>query len=448
MAESHSSNKRRTKPLPSQAHITNVQSPPLDTEIQNVLLRAAKGEFVGSEIAAGTKNDSELIAGIRAMQETIQVQQQEIDDLRSQLNTTTNNHNRALEEAQALTHLGSWEWDISSDTISWSDELYRIYGMKPQERAIGFTEFIDLIHPEDRSGVQNIIQEAFQTGLPFEFEHRIILPSQNIRILRGMGKTITDENHKPLRMLGTSQDITHAKQLDRAKDEFLSLVSHQLRTPLTIIRIHGNILEDGIAGPLDPAQETHIRTMTTASVRLIGLVDDILSISRLSLDRIKVSTQSTDPNALIQSCLEEVEPFRQSKDVTISFTPDTTLGTVPIDTVIFGEVLRNLVTNAIRYSSDNKPRIEISFTKTDDEYLLQVSDNGIGIPESEQAFVFDRFYRAHNATVADSEGSGLGLYIVKLFIEAVGGSVRFESEEGKGTTLFVTFPGRGMAAQK
>lgn len=377
----------------------------------------------------------------------IETQQQEIKTLKHLLHVKSNDHSRALEEAQALTHLGSWEWDIATDTISWSDELYRIYGMKPQEREIGFVEFIELIHPEDREQVQRTITAAFQSGAPFELEHRIILPSTSIRILKGMGKTITNESGAPIRMLGTSQDITHARQLDEAKDEFLSLVSHQLRTPLTIIRIHGNILEEGIAGPLHPIHENHIRTMTSASIRLIGLVDDILSISRLTLDRIKVSTQSADPNTLIAACLEEVTPFMKAKDVTVSFTPDTSLGLIPIDTVIFGEVLRNLVTNAIRYSKKSNATVLVQFTRQNNEYLLRVEDNGIGIPETDQPYVFDRFYRANNATLVDSEGSGLGLYIVKLFIEAVGGTVRFESSEGKGTTFLVSLPIEGMSPQ-
>lgn len=402
----------------------------------------------GSRVAShGRRSAKTTSAATRNYEKTIRAQQKEIEALTQLLHSRTNDHTRALEEAQALTHLGSWEWDIANDTISWSDELYRIYGMKPQERAIDFVEFIALIHPDDREEVQGIIGAAFQSGDPFEFEHRIILPSESVRTLKGMGKTIKDASGASIRMLGTSQDITHAKQLDNAKDEFLSLVSHQLRTPLTIIRIHGNILEDGIAGPLDRKQETHIRTMTSASIRLIGLVDDILSISRLTLDRIRVRTQAIDPNTLIVSCIEEVTPFMKSKGVTLAFTPDTSLGLIPIDTVIFGEILRNLVTNAIRYSNTSDGRITISFTKKNNKHLLQVSDNGIGIPLADQPFVFDRFYRANNATAVDSEGSGLGLYIVKLFTEASDGTIKFTSTENEGTDFFVSFPVEGMGAQ-
>lgn len=415
-------------------------------KLQAALEAAAVGNF--AKQVPLLSSDSELasiFAGVQAMQEVIRKQRTEIDSLTQQLRTkAVGQHSRTLEEAQALTHLGSWEWDIVTDTISWSDELYRIYGMAPQKDAIAFEEFLDLIHPADRQYVRDVIATSFQNGTPFEFEHRIILPTGNERILKGMGKTIRDKTGKATRMLGTSQDITLAKQLDSAKDEFISLVSHQLRTPLTIIRIHGSILEEGIVGTLDPQQAKHIKTMTRASIRLIELVDDILSISRVTLNRIKVNAKPTDPNHLIEVCVEETRPAAQVKEVTLLFRPDARVGLMLIDNVIFGEILRNLLSNAVRYVDETRGRITVAFKKRKDEYVLSVRDNGIGIPEADHAYVFDRFYRANNAKVADSEGSGLGLYIVKLFAEAAGGRIWFESVEGKGTTFYVAFPRQGM----
>lgn len=384
----------------------------------------------------------------RSCPDLVRRQAKEIARLKRSLKAKATDHSRALEEAQALTHLGSWEWDITSDVISWSDELYRIYGMKPQERVIGFEEFIDLIHPEDREHVQSIISGSFQAGRPFEFEHRILLPDGEERILKGMGKTVIGRDKKPVRMLGTSQDITQAKHLDRAKDEFISLVSHQLRTPLSIIRIHGNVLEDGLAGPLAPQQEHHVQTMTNASIRLIDLVDDILRISRISLNRIRINAEPTDPNMIIQSCVDEDESTTRAKHVTILFNPDSTLGLVSIDKTIFGEILRNLVGNAIRYAKETDGRIHIQFNRQEDEYLLTVSDNGIGIPKADQVHIFERFYRANNATAVESDGSGLGLYLVKLFTEAAGGKIWFDSTLGQGTTFYVSFPAQGMRSER
>ncbi len=148
-----------------------------------------------------------------------QLQQQltELRERNSTLEATEAERRRALEEAQALTHLGSWEWDVTGGTITWSDELYRIYGLKPQEREIGFEEFMGMIHVDDRERVQTIINTSYQTGQPFEFEHRILMPATGRqRTLMGMGKVITDASGQVLRMLGTSQDVTERKAAETA----------------------------------------------------------------------------------------------------------------------------------------------------------------------------------------------------------------------------------------
>ena len=391
-----------------------------------------------------THRSTDIDSGSEA--DIIRRQAAEIRRLKHQLRTDPSDHNRALEEAQALTHLGSWEWDVESDSISWSDELYRIYGLAPQEREIDFNEFIDLIYADDRKYVLGVINASYESGKPFEFEHRILVPTGEMRTLRGVGKTIVDDQGKPIRMYGTSQDITQSKQLDRAKDEFISLVSHQLRTPLSVIRMHGGMLEDGVAGPLDPKQEAHIHTMTAASMRMIKLVDDILRISRLSLNRIKINASPTDPQELIAQIVQEFAELAAEKDVAIELVADKKLGLVPVDTALFGEISRNLIDNAIRYSRQSDGKVKVHFSKKAHGYELEVSDNGIGIARSEHGSVFERFYRAQNATSVVSDGNGLGLYIVKLFVEATGGTVNLISEVGEGTTVRVTFPRDGMKA--
>ncbi len=505
-----------------------------------------------------------------------QLQQQltELRERNSTLEATEAERRRALEEAQALTHLGSWEWDVTGGTITWSDELYRIYGLKPQEREIGFEEFMGMIHVDDRERVQTIINTSYQTGQPFEFEHRILMPATGRqRTLMGMGKVITDASGQVLRMLGTSQDvterkaaetalhqsdkrfrsvisathdliydldlqdhsmwfnevlqtdygyskqaiqptldwwlslmhpdeveqlkdqfrallqsrcttwsgecrvlkadgnfalvrnrafivrdatgkpervvgscldITEARQLERAKDEFISLVSHQLRTPLTIIRLYGNMLTDGIVGPLTKPQFSYVQKMTGASVRLIKLVGDILNISRMELNRIKIDAVPSDVNELIQGCLDELAPIIATKSTRVSFIPQPGLKRVPVDTTLFCEIVHNLVGNALRYGKAKDGSIVVSFTRGKRGYALKVTDDGQGIPAIDQAHVFERFYRAQNAAAVDSEGSGLGLYMVKLFTEAAGGKTRLKSIEGQGTTFTISLPPEGM----
>lgn len=418
-------------------------------ELRPILTDAQAGNF-SRDLKIPEKEDefTELFIGVQAMQEVIREQIQELQELNLKLAVKASDRRRALEEAQALTHLGSWEWDTAGGKISWTDELYRIYGLRPQEREIGFEDFISMIHPDDRKRVQRIVNTSYKTGQPFSFEHRIILPNGQERELLGMGKVVVGDDGRPVRMIGTSQDITKQKQLDRAKDEFISLVSHQLRTPLTIIRLYGNMLSDGIAGPLAKTQQAYVGKITTASIRLIKLVGDILNISRIELNRIKIDSSPTDANALIRNCLEELTPVIKAKDATVIFTPHPNVGKTPLDATLFSEIVHNLVGNALRYGRKKESEVSVDFSKQARGYILKIHDNGLGIPKQDQPHIFERFYRAHNAANIDSEGSGLGLYMVKLFTEAAGGKVWFESTEDKGTTFYIHFPPSGMRPRK
>lgn len=518
---------------------------------------------------AGTNEEQKL-------HDRLRVQRAQIASLRRQLAATATEQTAALEEAQALTHLGSWQWDVATNHIFWSDELYRIYGLKPQEREIGFEEFIGLIHPDDQARVQGIIGAAFASGEAFDFEHRIVLPDNTERILRGMGKVIMGQDGKPIRMLGTSQDITrqkaaelalqqsdqrfravtqathdlvydlnlregtiwfnevlhnyygyakqdadntlewwtahihpddaldleielsrllysdeetwHAeyrfqkadgsyvavrnrafvlrddgrptriigsmlditkqKQLDRAKDEFISLVSHQLRTPLTTIRLLSEMLADGFVGDITPEQREHTAKITGASIRLIKLVSDILNISRAELDRIKIAPVPTDANQLIQTYIDEQLPLAQEKGTVITFKPDPRLEQLALDPIALGQIIQNLLTNAVHYTKPSGGRVTVSFRKRPNGYTLSVRDNGIGIPAAAQGHVFDRFYRAPNTKKVEGEGTGLGLYLVKLITDTFGGNVWFESKLNHGTVFYVQIPLTGMQPKR
>ena len=434
-------------PVPGQATIRKR----LD-ELRPVLASAVVGDF-SKDLPIPEKEDifTELFVGVQVMQEVIRDQLHTLQSLNQALAVTAAEKETALEEAQALTHLGSWQWDVANNVILWSDELYRMFGMAPQSHIVDFEEFLSYIHPDDRPRVQAAIQQAFKTCAPFEFEHRVTLPDGSERVLHGMGKVTVDKHGKPIRMFGTSQDITEAKRLDRAKDEFISLVSHQLRTPLTIIRLYGNMLSDGIAGPLDRTQLTYVRKITGASVRLIKLVGDILNISRLELNRIKVEARPCNVNDLIATYTEELAPLAQSKGIQVHFKPQADVGKVKLDPTIFGEITHSLVSNALRYATGKGGQVTISFRRQARGYLLTVRDNGIGIPPASQAHIFERFYRASNAANADGEGTGLGLYLVKLFTDTTGGKVWFKSntsETEHGTTFYVLLPLEGMRSSK
>jgi signal transduction histidine kinase len=260
-------------------------------------------------------------------------------------------------------------------------------------------------------------------------------------------------------------DITHLKEIDRMKTEFVSIASHQLRTPLTAIKLFIEMLADEKVGSLTKKQKEYVGDVTASTERMIKLVNDLLNVSRLETGRLKIEPVPTDIIAFVKEIVEDAMPLCQPKGCTITFEPPTEkIAKVPIDAELLRQVVHNLITNAIRYSQDRgKIVISLQQLTTDnlpvtakgvqmsnvkDHWLISVADQGIGIPKEAKAKIFEKFYRADNARKAETEGSGLGMYLAKMIMETSGGKIWFDSEEGKGTTFYVTIPKNGMEAKK
>ena len=242
-------------------------------------------------------------------------------------------------------------------------------------------------------------------------------------------------------------DISVAKEIDRMKTEFVSLASHQLRTPLTSINWYLEILMEGDDGTLNKAQMAHLKEVYQSSKGMLKLIEDLLNISRVESGRLKVEPKRTNLVRFIQGVIEEVRPLGKEKRCAIFFKkPAGKPPSVLIDPTLLRQVIHNFLTNAIRYSKKTDCRISVSLFEGGGNYIVSVKDNGIGIPKNEQQRIFERFYRAANAIESMSEGSsGLGLYIAKLLIDMIGGKIWFESKGvGKGSTFYVSIPKKGM----
>lgn len=236
------------------------------------------------------------------------------------------------------------------------------------------------------------------------------------------------------------RDISKELQIERAKDEFISLVSHQLRTPLTSISLFSEMLAGGQAGQLKPKQKEYAEKINLSATRMIRLVGNILNLSRVDLGRLKPLPVEVDLSKLISSRVEEVRPVAEAKKIRISFLAPNQPMVTKLDPILFGQVIHNLLINAVRYTPSGRGLIKINLGRTDSDYRIAVSDNGIGIPAKAHSRVFDRFYRADNAMNIVGEGTGLGLYLAKMIVEDIGGRIWFKSTEGIGTVFFLTIP--------
>lgn len=370
--------------------------------------------------------------------------------------TTEAKFQTALEESNERFKLASqatndvvYDLDLVEGKLSWNDSLYDAYGYTPEQVGDTLEWWTDHIHPDDAIQLTETLDKLSNPNiLNWTVEYRFQRADGRYAYIRDRAFVQRDQNGQAQRLIGSMLDITQQKQLDQAKDEFVSLVSHQLRTPLTAIRLFVEMLAKGQVGELTGQQKDYLEKVEISTERMIRLVGDILNVSRIELGRIKIEPIPTDVHALIKSHLDEIAPLAAAKKVMISFTSEDEPVTVDVDPTIFGQVVHNLLTNAIRYTNSGKGKIEVRFTKEPDGYQLAVSDNGIGIPAAARPHIFERFYRAENATKVEGEGTGLGLYLIKLIMDTAGGTLRFESKEGEGTTFYAHIPIEGMKARR
>ena len=363
-----------------------------------------------------------------------------------------------LHEAQRAARMGSWEWDIERDVVWWSDELYSIYGLDPAAFGGSYEAFLERVHPDDREHANTVVSTAVREKQPFSFEHRIVRPDGGVRVLLGQGVTLTDARGKPVRMIGTGQDITEHKKAEtartslareqaarieaeaanRLKDEFLATLSHELRTPLNAIMGWANLLREG---RLDP--ETTARAVETISrnVRIQShLISDILDISRMAVGQLDIRVQALDIAAVIESALDTMRPMAEAKRVVMRSNLSHPTKPVMGDPDRLQQVVWNLLSNAIKFSPDGG-RVTITLKHERSRASIRVEDDGPGIPPEFLPHVFERFRQRDSSGTRKHGGLGLGLAIVRHIVELHRGTVSASNrDDGKGAVFSVTLP--------
>lgn len=254
---------------------------------------------------------------------------------------------------------------------------------------------------------------------------------------------VLNEKDEVVFFVGIERDITREKQIDQAKTEFVSLASHQLRTPLSAINWYAEMLLNGDAGRLKSEQANYVQEIYRGNQRMVELVNALLNVSRLELGTFMVEPTVCDIRKIADEAIDEIDHKMYEKQIKFSKKYDKKIKEMNLDKKLTMIIFQNLLSNATKYTPA-KGKIHLAIEIVGKKLLITVSDNGMGIPKTQQDKIFSKLFRADNVRKTDTEGTGLGLYIIKSIVENVGGKIWFESEEDKGTAFFVTIPISGM----
>lgn len=308
-----------------------------------------------------------------------------------------------------------------------------------EEHLIGIQLFDLFSDPTDPRTIQ-MYREQVRRGVALEQKELQVRTARGEMrwALFSAGTMPSDGPRRDKLILVSLVDIHEQKELERIKTEFLSLASHQLRAPLANLKWYIDFLLTRRAQELTEGVKTYLLQMYKRNEEMIDLVNTLLNLSRVEMGRLKVEIVTEDVAPMLQGVLEELAPVFGEKTITLKTSIPERL-TFATDPRLLRIVFQNILANAVRYTPANGA-VTVQAAARNKEAIFVVSDTGIGIPLEEQGRIFNKMYRASNAQTMEVNGNGIGLYMCKSLVEAMGGTIGFVSKQGEGTTFTVSLP--------
>ena len=350
-----------------------------------------------------------------------------------------------LELAQRAGRIGTFEWNIPTGEVTWTEAEAALYGLAPSAFGGRYENWLQAVHPDDRSRAQGDVTRAVEECAPFDTEFRVVWPSGAIRRIAAKGTVFYDDAGRPLRMLGINMDVTERKEAeealreaDRRKDEFLAMLAHELRNPLAPIRAGLHLL--GVVEQDDP-RSARVREMLARQVQqLVRLVDDLLELSRISRGDIELRREPVGLESAIAGAIETSRPLIDERGHRLAVRLPSEPLVLDADPVRLSQIVANLLNNAARYT-DPGGHITVSAERHGDGAAIHVADDGVGIPVEMLSRVFDPFTQVDRSSARSHRGLGIGLALVKTLAELHGGSVAVSSAgPGTGSEFTVRLP--------
>jgi PAS domain S-box-containing protein len=354
---------------------------------------------------------------------------------------------RDLREAQRVARVGSWEWLIAGDTVTWSEEMYRIAGLEPQRAAPSRADQRSLYAPESWTQLQALGAGAVESGAPFAVDLELVRPDGTRRWIDMRAETNRDRSGRVIGLRGTAQDITERREAqealregDRRKNEFLAMLSHELRNPLAPIRNSLYILEHAVPG----GEQAH-RAQAIIG-RQVGhmtrLVEDLLDITRITRGKARLQYERLELCDLVRRTLDDYQSAFAENGIELQVAITSPALWVEGDRTRLAQVIGNLLQNASKFTPrGGKATVSIAADAVREHAVLRVQDTGRGIPPELVPRVFEAFTQAETSLDRSKGGLGLGLALVKGLVEMHGGTVSAESQGlGQGSTFTIALP--------
>jgi len=335
---------------------------------------------------------------------------------------------------------GVWDWNVQTNEVLFSKRWKEMLGFKESEIRNDLSEWEKRVHPDDIAGVNEEIQKHFKRETPvYIAEHRVLCKHGTYKWILDRGKVISwTKDGKPSRMIGTHGDITARKEMEQLKDEFINTVSHEMRTPLAIMKESIYLARKNKEKGL-PAEEEHYLEMSERNAaRLARLVTDILDYQKLCAGKMHFNVAKGNVNELIEGVKREMLPIVEKKGLELKVQLAENLPSVEVDGDRITQVLVNLINNAIKFTEEGS--VAVITERMDNEIRVAVRDTGIGIKKEDVGSLFESFVQIYVRKERKTGGTGLGLAISKSIIEQHEGKIWIESEYGKGSTFYFTLP--------
>jgi PAS domain S-box-containing protein len=338
-----------------------------------------------------------------------------------------------LEIMLAASGTGFWEWDIETGELTWSEAIFRQYGLDPKGPAPAYPAYLDMIHPDDRGTFESAVASAIEGGDTFSLDFRIVWPDGSVRWTHGAGRVFRDEAGRPTRMIGTGQDITDRRRLaedrDRLladerraaefRDAFVDVISHELRTPITTILGLTQILARPGRADDEASRQALLEDVRSESERLHRLVEDLLVLSRVERGRLDVEAEPLEARRLLERIV--AHEAAELPSIAVETDLERDLPIVAGEATYVEQIVRNLLNNAAKYTPPGS-QVVVSARKREGMVEVRVTDDGPGVPGDSLERIFELFYRDPTSSRSVA-GSGIGLFVCASLVEAMGGRI-------------------------